>query len=164
MEMDPVLLLADELRTTEAALRTAMKRYERNHERSNADAVDSLLDSVKTLRHSIFQTAPTSALGAAELIRLVARCLPFSFATYIARFHEVADRLAAGQRRQEDLIWLRSMRAALAGGVCNEAGIKFAPLLALALLGAARPVVVYRAVAPMQDHPHNPSFWARRLS
>jgi hypothetical protein len=164
MEMDPVLLLADELRATEAALRTAMKRYEKDHERDNADAVGTLLDSVKTLRRDIFQTPPTSALGAAELIRLIARWLPFSFTTYITRFHDVADRLAAGQRRQEDLIWLRSMRAALAGGICGEVGIKFAPLLALALQGAARPVIVYRAVTPVVDHPHNPSFWARRLN
>ena len=74
------------------------------------------------------------------------------------------DRLSAGQRRHEDLIWLRSMRAALAGGVCSDAGIKFAPLLELALMGASRPVIVYRNVAPVLDHPHHPNFWAKRLN
>lgn len=164
MEIDPVVVLADELRATEAALRAAMRRYEKSHKRENGSAVDSLLESVKTLRRDIFKTVPTSALGAGELVRLVAQYLPFSFATYTTQFHEVADRLSAGQRRHDDLIWLRSMRAALAGGVCSDAGVKFAPLLELALMGASRPVIVYRNVAPVHDHPHHPNFWAKRLN
>jgi hypothetical protein len=164
MEIDPVLVLADELRATEAALRAAMKQYEKNHEDKSGEAIDSLLNAVKTLRRDIFKTVPTSALGAAELVRMVAQYLPFTFATYTKHFHEVADRLGVGQRRHDDLVWLRSMRAALAGGICSDVGVKFAPLLELALLGAARPVVIYRAAAPLQDHPHNPCFWARRLN
>jgi hypothetical protein len=164
MEIDPVVVLADELRATEAALRVAMQRYEKLHKRENGDTVNSLLESVKTLRGDIFKTVPTSAIGAGELVRLVAQYLPFSFATYSTHFHEVADRLIAGQRRHDDLMWLRSMRAALAGGICGETGVKFAPLLELALKGASRPVVVFRNVAPVQDHPHSPTFWAKRLS
>ncbi|MBN9589046.1 MAG: hypothetical protein BGN85_03010 [Alphaproteobacteria bacterium 64-11] len=164
MEIDPVVVLADELRATEAALRSAMQRYEKNHKRENGDAVDRLLESVKVLRRDVFTTVPTSALGAGELVRMVAQYLPFTFATYSTHFHEVADRLSAGQRRHDDLVWLRSMRAALAGGICSEAGVKFAPLLELALQGASRPVIVFRNVAPVHDHPHNPTYWAKRLN
>lgn len=164
MEIDPVLILADELRATEGALRAAMKQYERNRDDKDGETLNGLLDTLKTLRHDIFKTTPTSALGAAELVRMVAQYLPFTFATYTKHFHEVADRLGVGQRRHDDLVWLRSMRAALAGGICGEVGVKFAPLLELALHGAARPVIIYRAAAPLQDHPHNPTFWARRLN
>jgi hypothetical protein len=163
MEIDPVVVLADELRAAEAALRSAMSRYEKNQKQENGDAVDQLLNSVNTLRGDVFKTVPSSALGAAELVRMVAQHLPFSFSAYSTHFHEVADRLSAGQRRHDDLIWLRSMRAALAGGICNEVGIRFAPLLELALLGASRPVIVFRAVTPpLHDHPHHPNFWAKR--
>jgi len=164
MEIDPVVVLADELRATEAALRSAMKQYETDNARAHGDAVDNLLGSVKTLRRDIFKTVPTSVLGAAELVRMVAQYLPFTFATYTKHFHEVADRLSQGQRRHDDLVWLRSIRAALAGGICGEVGVKFAPLLELALMGAARPVIVYRAAVPLQDHPHNPGFWKKRLN
>ena len=54
MEIDPVVVLADELRATEAALRAAMRRYEKSRKRENGSAVDSLLESVKTLRRDIF--------------------------------------------------------------------------------------------------------------
>ena len=103
MEIDPVVVLADELRATEAALRAAMRRYEKSRKRENGSAVDSLLESVKTLRRDIFKTVPTSALGAGELVRLVAQYLPFSFATYTTQFHEVADRLSAGQRQRVNI-------------------------------------------------------------
>lgn len=164
MDIDPVVVLADRLRATEDALRAAMKQYEAGRARRDGDAVDTLLGSVKTLRRDIFKTVPTSALGAAELVRMVAQYLPFTFATYTKHFHEVADRLAQGQRSHDDLVWLRSIRAALAGGICGEVGVKFSPLLGLALAGAARPVIVYRAVVPVQDHPHNPAFWKKRLN
>lgn len=164
MEIDPVVVLADELRATEAALRSAMKQYESDNARTHGDAVDNLMGSVKTLRRDIFKTVPTSVLGAAELVRMVAQYLPFTFATYTKHFHEVADRLSQGQRRHDDLVWLRSIRAALAGGICGEVGVKFAPLLELALVGASRPVIVYRAAVPLQDHPHNPGFWKKRLN
>lgn len=148
MDMDPVVLLAEELRAAETALHAAVKRYEKDHLRENDKTVNTLLASIKSLYRDIAETVPTSALGAAEMIRLAAQRLPFSMARYANHFHEVADRLGAGRREHADLIWLRAMRAALKDGQGGEQGLKAEPLLSLALAGASRPVVVFRAVVP----------------
>jgi len=86
---------------------------------------------------------PTSALGAGELVRLAAQRLPFSLARYADHFNQIADRLGAGRREHSDLVWLRSMRAALRNG--GQQGVRAAPLLQLAIAGAARPVVIFRS-------------------
>jgi hypothetical protein len=151
MDMDPVVLLAEELRSAETALRSAVRRYELDHHQANGEAVNALLNSIKSLYRDIAETVPTSALGASEMIRIAAQRLPFSQARYATHFHEVADRLAAGRREQGDLIWLRAMRSALKGGQGGEQGQRAAPLLTLALAGACRPVVVFRAVTPPPD-------------
>jgi hypothetical protein len=146
MEMDPVVLLAEELRTTESALRTAVKRYELDQLQENGERVNSILASLKSLYREIGETEPTSALGASEMVRLAAQRLPFSLARYSGHFHEVADRLGEGRREHADLVWLRAMRAAMKSGACGEQGVKAAPLLSLAITGASRPVVVFRSV------------------
>jgi hypothetical protein len=151
MEIDPVVLLAEELRTTETSLRKAVKRYELDHLQENGEAVNALLTSIKSLYRDIAETVPTSAMGAAEMIRIAAQRLPFSQARYATHFHEVADRLGAGRREHGDLVWLRAMRSALKDGQGGEQGQRAAPLLSLALAGASRPVVVFRAVAPPPD-------------
>ena len=152
MDMDPVVLLAEELRAAETALHAAVKHYEKDHLRENDKKVNTLLTSIKSLYRDIAETVPTSALGAAEMIRLAAQRLPFSMARYANHFHEVADRLGAGRREHADLIWLRAMRAALKDGQGGEQGLKAGPLLSLALAGASRPVVVFRAVVlPPRD-------------
>ncbi len=148
MEIDPVVLLAEELRAAENALRTAIQRYERDHARENGERVNSLLNTIKSLYGDLFETVPTSALGAAEMLRMAAQRLPFSMSRHTSHFHEVADRLGEGRREHADLVWLRSMRAALRDGQGGEQGTRAAPLLALALAGAARPVLVFRAMVP----------------
>ena len=145
MEIDPVVVLAEELRATESALRAAVRRYEVNQIQENGEKVNALLDSLKGLYRDIVETVPTSALGASEMVRLAAQRLPVSLSRYVAHCHEVADRLAAGRREHADLVWLRAMRAALKGGACGDPGLKAAPLLGLAIAGASRPVVVFRA-------------------
>lgn len=151
MEMDPVLVLAEELRSIEGALRDAVKQYERDNHRENGETVNTLLASLKSLHHEFFETVPTSVLGASELVRMVAQRLPFAHANSIRLFQDIADRLAAGQRDHADLVWLRAMRVALTGGLCGGAGTKTAPLLRLAILGAARPIIVFRAVKPPEN-------------
>lgn len=153
MEIDPVVVLADELRSTEAALRAAVKRYEHDRANESGERVNRLLAALQTLYRDLFETVPTSAMGASEMLRMAAQRLPFSLARYTPHFHEVADRLEQGRREHADLVWLRAMRAALKGGQGGEQGIRAAPLLSLALAGASRPVIVFRAVAmpPMDD-------------
>jgi len=158
MDIDPVVVLAEELRATEQALRTAVKRYDLDHVRENGETVNTLLAALKSLHRDIAETRPTSAMGAGEMVRLAAQRLPFSLSRYSTHFHEVADRLGSGRREHADLVWLRAMRAAMKGGAGGEQGLKAAPLLGLAIVGAARPIVVFRSFGepPPDDIPHLP--------
>jgi hypothetical protein len=155
VEIDPVVILAEELRATESALRSAVQRYELDQAQENGEAVNTLLTSLKSIYRDIAETMPTSAMGASEMVRLAAQRLPFSLSRYVSHFNEVADRLGEGRREHADLVWLRAMRAALKGGACGEQGLKAAPLLSLAIAGAARPVVVFRSFGepPPDDMP-----------
>ncbi|HET7085823.1 MAG TPA: hypothetical protein VFI23_13690 [Rhizomicrobium sp.] len=146
MEIDPVVLLAEELRATESALKNAVQCYEQEHLREQGEKVSELLKSLKTLYRDLAETEPTSALGAGELVRLAAQHLPFAMARYADHFREVADRLSQGRREHADLVWLRAMVAALKGASAENSQ-KAAPLLKLALAGAARPVVIFRGLA-----------------
>src|SRR6202012_3326699 len=162
MQIDPVVVLAEELRSTESALRGAVKQYERDNRRENGEAVNTILASLKSLHREFFETIPTSVLGAAELIRMVAQRLPFAHANSARRFHDIADRLSAGQRDHADLVWLRAMRGALAGGLCGEPGVKGAPLLRLAIMGASRAIIGFRAVFPPETYSLEDDFRATR--
>lgn len=149
MTIDPVILLSEDLRSTESALAKAMQIYAQGHRREDGELVNLLLGRTKRLHSDLFETVPTSALGAAELVRLTARRLPFSYARYAAHLHEIADRLSGGQRLHTDLVWLRALQAALAEGLCGPEGGKVSPLLKLGIAGASRPVMVFRAVQPV---------------
>ena len=150
MEIDPVVLLAEELRATECALNAAVQRYELDHLREHGEKVSELLKSLKTLYRDLGQTEPTSALGAGELVRLAAQHLPVAVTRYADHFREVADRLSQGRREHADLVWLRAMVSALRG-VSGEQAQKAVPLLKLAIAGAARPVVIFRGLALAQE-------------
>lgn len=153
MQIDPVIVLAEDLRATEAALDKATQFYSRHNRREEGELVNLLLARLKRLYQEIRETVPTSALGAGELVRMAARRLPFSSARYASHLHEIADRLAAGSRLHTDLIWLRALEAALGEGVCGKDGDTIAPWLHLAVAGAARPVMVYRAVQSERGGP-----------
>ena len=66
MEIDPVVVLADELRATELALRSAVRRYELDHGQENGEMVNALLASLKVIYRNIAETVPTSAMGAGD--------------------------------------------------------------------------------------------------
>jgi len=141
----PRVAFAEELRATEQALRTAVRRYELDHVRENGENSEHpARRAQKPLsRHRRDQAHQRD--GAGEMVRLAAQRLPFSLSRYAPISHEVADRLGQGRREHADLVWLRAMRAALKGGACGEQGLKAAPLLGMAIAGAARPVVVFRS-------------------
>jgi hypothetical protein len=80
MDMDPVVRLAEELRTSEQALRSAVRRYEMDRSQENGESVNALLAAIKSLHRELTQTVPTSAMGASELVRMAAQRLPFSLA------------------------------------------------------------------------------------
>ena len=152
MAIDPVIVLAEELRSAEATLRIAAKDYERNRCRERGETVNHLLSTIKSLNSELLETIPTSALGAAELIRLVMERLPFSHARYADHFSEVARRLGVGQRTHADLVWLRAMEMSLSSSAHGEFDFKAGPLLHSAIYGASRPVIVYRAVMPARSN------------
>jgi hypothetical protein len=152
MQMDPVLMLAEELRTAESALDKATQIYNRDGKQAHGELVNLLLAKVKRLFTELFETEPSSALGAAELVRIAAQRMPFAYSRHAAQLHEIADRLSLGERKLSDLVWLRAMRAALEDGFFGRDGARTALLLELAIAGARRPVMVFHAVQPPMMH------------
>lgn len=153
MAIDPVILLAEDLRTTETALDRATKLYSRERRREDGELVNMLLERMKRLYNDIYETVPTSALGAAELVRMAARRLPFAYSRYASHLHDIAERLSDGRRLHSDLIWLRALEAAFLDGACGKDGGAIAPWLHLAVMGAARPVLVFRSVESREASP-----------
>lgn len=153
MTMDPVVVLAHELSMAEEALKDARNRRDEK-------TTLRLLAKISLLNEDLYNVVPTSALGAAELLRRAAISLPPSASTYTLHMMEIANRFTGGKREFNDLIWLRSMRPALTSGLCGEEGVIVAPLIALAIKGASIPVIVYRSVLPPPDD----DAWMRRHS
>jgi hypothetical protein len=145
MTIDPVILLAEDLRMLEAALSKATQTYQAFGRREDGELVSVLLGRIDEVSNSLFETVPTSALGAGELVGMAAKHLPYSH--YAPHLHEIADRLSRGRRTHSDLVWLRALRAALVDGVCGKDGHKIIPLLDLAITGASRPVTIFRAAS-----------------
>ncbi len=139
MPIDPVVLLAQELRVAENTLRMAS-------ERRPGQAQTGLMARAVAVYKELVETVPTSALGAAELISVAAGSLPSAGDAYASHLSSIAERLMAGQRLQADLIWLRAMTQKLAQGLYGDSGTRGASILQLAIRGAARPIIVYRAV------------------
>jgi hypothetical protein len=142
--IDPVIVLAEELRSAEGILRDAAKEYARSSYPERAESIQRLLWLIKNLNQKLVETVPTSALGAAVLLRLVIERLPFSHARYADQFLEIARRLDCGQKNHADLVWLRGIEASLGGRDAGNWASQAVPLLRSAILGAARPVLVFR--------------------
>ena len=110
------------------------------------------------LRHQLLNTIPTSAMGAAELIRYAADMLLPAFARHAGHLRRIADRFSAGQRLLADICWLRQMARAVEAGLCGDPG-GADKLLDHAIQGATIPVIVYRNVKtplrPVEDGPLN---------
>ncbi len=140
MRIDPVVGLMDELEAAQASL--ARARHEKDWR-----ATRRQLAIIASLHAVLRETEPTTVIGAAHLLRQAAELLERSSAPdYADRLCEIAARLDEGKRTLSDLVWLREAERALAGGECGCPGESGAPLIGLALRGAARPVLLYRAV------------------
>lgn len=140
MRIDPVVALIDEIERAYAALASA-------RDVGDWPATHGELARIALLHGTLARTEPASALGAAHLLREAASMLPRAQRPYLGDgLREIAGRLADGERRNEDLIHLRTLCRALASGARGATGEAAAGLIALALKGAARPVVLWRAV------------------
>jgi hypothetical protein len=151
MAIDPVVVLSEELRDAENTLHAACRDNPEALRGKSGEEICALTARIREISSEIFETRPTSALGAGILVRMAAERLPFSYGSYTKHFHEIAERLGAGQRELADIIWLRAMRTALTGGLCGKDGVRIAPLLRLAIEGARQPIVVFRAVTYARD-------------
>ena len=161
MPIDPVILLAEEIRALEKQIHTVCKR-EGGYDRDGMEAAARMVRRLQTLYGELLDTPPTSAIGAGELIRIAADRLPFAQGRHANHLYRIAERLAGGERLQTDLIWLRALAEALGedADAAKGAGNPTARLLALAVRGIALPVVVWRAALPA----HAPSYDLRLLS
>lgn len=140
--MDPILILSHRLQATQSALRTATH---------NAAApgdilrVAALEDDVARLREEILLTAPAGPVGAAEMIQFAAEFLA-GFPVHAEHMGRIADRLGQGKRLLDDIRWLRRMAKVVNDGGCGDVG-DAGILLAMAVRGATRPLLVHQADA-----------------
>lgn len=148
MSIDPVILLVSDLRENEKRLIAECKSQASSYCPDRALLTAKLLDRIRMLHDDLQKVAPTSAIGAGELIRIAVQRLPPSHEGYGGHLREIADRLGAGQRRHADLLWIRALSEALTAGPPDESGARAAVLLNLAVRGASQPVVIHRAVMP----------------
>jgi hypothetical protein len=137
MRMDPVILLAEELRGLEQALRIATSER-------RADVAHCLMLQIRLLRNCLTDSTPTSALGASELLRLAVEYLPQPLSELASRLVAIADRWSEGERMLDDMIWLR----AVADTLSSRSGPRAARLVRASLTGASRPLLIHRSVLP----------------
>ena len=141
MQIDPVVAITEKLLQAERGLRDARLRRDEK-------MTTRWLALIALLNEELYNAVPTSALGAAELLRRAANSIGEPAVSYANHLREIADRLSNGSRALTDLVWLRSIRPALTGGLCGNDGVIVAPLIAMAIRGASRPVVIFRAALP----------------
>jgi hypothetical protein len=153
VRIDPVLLLSDEIRSADGALREVTRQQNRNSRKDYSCLANLLAERVKRLDAELVEMQPTSAAGSAELLRVCADRLSFTQSRYIRRLHAVADSLSAGQCTSADLIWLRAVEVAAREGMLDSVGVGVAPLLRSAITGASRPVVVSDSACLSRDNP-----------
>lgn len=161
MQIDPVIVLIEDLQLTERSLQKAVKTCSQWHDRKDEELLNLLLERLKRLYLETYETIPTSSLGAAELVRLAAKRFPFTYFRYAARLHEISDRLSNGSRSHADLVWMRALSAAIDQGALGENFGCVARWLQLAVAGAARPIIVFRAIHAPQGPPWKHIFSAK---
>ena len=142
MRIDPVVALMAELQGTYQLLGRARDGKDWESTRRH-------LATIASLHGRLRETEPSSVIGAAHLLREAAALLLRSNAPYYGdQMREMAVRLCAGERHVSDLVWLRGVFRALVSGQGGRSGENAAPLVALALKGAARPAMLYREILP----------------
>ena len=154
MPIDPVLLLTEEISGLEKQVHAVCKG---TYERAQMEKVNLMVGRLRALYGELLETEPVSAPGAGELIRIAADRLPFAQGRYASHLYRIAERLAAGERQPADLVWLRALAEALSEEPEANKGAsnRTARLLAQAVKGMARPVVVWRAALPCRAPTHD---------
>jgi hypothetical protein len=141
MNIDPVVELAEKLRKAELKLHDS---------RIRSDPVSSsdVVAEISALNERLYDAVPTSALGAAELLERIAAALDEWSKLCAYRLREIAGRMGRGERSLEDLMFLRRLLPQFSRRLYGDEGFVVAPMLAAAIEGASRPVLIYRAAMP----------------
>jgi hypothetical protein len=137
MEMDPVVMLAEQLRETERTMPVS---------RDDAGGMNQMFTAA-VLHRMIETTEPTSALGAGELLTIAAKRLASSTFHEVSRLLSAGERLTAGQRTLADILWLRAVAKIMESGSYGSQGRHAALLIRSAIKGATKPLVIFRTVA-----------------
>jgi hypothetical protein len=142
VRVDPVIALMDEIERAYLALAEA-------RDVDDLRATRCGLARIAILHQRLIATEPTTVIGAACLLREAASLLPQSQSHSCSdKLREIAADFDEGRRRVEDLVWLRRAAEALGTESPNQLGCTAAEMIRLALKGASRPVLLYRAVCP----------------
>ena len=153
MRIDPVIVLSEEIRSAEAALREVTRQQNRGDGKDYGRLLNLMLERVRRLNAELMETQPTSARGAAELLRVTAARFSFSQSRFIKRLHDIADSLWEGRCGSADLIWLRAVEVAAREGTLGSVGVRVAPMLRSAIIAASRPVMVSQTRSLSRDNP-----------
>ena len=141
MRVDPVIALMDEIERAYMALAEA-------RDVDDLRATRSELARIAMLHQRLIVTEPSTVIGAACLLREAASLLPQSQAPSCGdKLRQVAAHFDEGRRRVENLVWLRRTAESLSAGASNDSARAAAELIRLAVKGASRPVLLYRAIS-----------------
>ena len=141
MHIDPVVELADKLRSAERKLHDERVRCD---PRSCRDVVAE----ISALNERLYEAVPTSSLGSAELLERIAAALDETSKLCAWKLRQIAERLGCGERSLDDIVFLRRLLPQFSRRLYGDEGFVVAPMLASAIEGAARPVLIYRAALP----------------
>lgn len=144
MPIDPVIVITKETRSLEKQIHSSGK-LRRPYGREGTRAVAAMVSRLRALYIKLLETTPSRAIGAAELIRIAAEWLPVKQIGRTRHLHSITQRLAGGEPRQSDLIWLSAMVTVLG----EEAAIPKRPqLLDSAVKAITLPVIVWCVAVP----------------
>jgi hypothetical protein len=141
MNIDPVVELADTLRKAERKLNDECVRRDPMCSRE-------VFAEISALNEQLYGAVPTSALGSAELLGRIAAALDETSKLCAWRLRQIASRLEHGERSLDDLVFLRRLQPQFSRRLYGEEGYFVAPMLAAAVEGVARPVLIWRAALP----------------
>lgn len=142
MPIDPVIPLLEEIRTAENELQRQRSRNIVSYSPKRDELIALMLGRIASLYDDLYKTVPTSPIGAGALLSLVWRWLPPLYARYEQHLARIGNRMQAGQRSADDLIWLRALACALDDDACKSDKLRL--VLNAAILGASRPILIFR--------------------
>ena len=139
MPIDPVKLALEEIKTVERMLGEIRATAHLN--RQHAETINILEVWLGDLQATLPDLQPTSVIGSAELIEAALDNLPAMLAHLAPQLKAIAARMAEGERRQGDIIWLRAVVKSLP----TTPGIaSIRRLLENAIAGATKPILIHR--------------------